>query len=403
MDILEEIEETIKEKKSKWNYTPMRGSDETDAIINLLLLEYPEGRQTKPAPRRSSAAAPSQVRQEAPPPQPPAPEPPPEPEVAEEEYEEPAPQNQDPLDNEKTMIFSRSEINEYEEKAYEQGDTDEEYEEDEDYEDEEYYEEEYEDNGESDGRDGGDNDYEDLGDSFDEFMDSEDDFESMEVPFSIRGLFKTIFKIIFTAIIAGFIVTGILTTVNYLIERRNFGSQTGIVSSSESENPQFAQFKKILSPAVAADIDDFDNLERLPSDSKINTSVLEIMLNGDISGFKDPDSDEIMIPESQMQNIIERLFGEKTKFENLNTKINGSKIKYDKSQEGYIIPEEITIMYTPEIKDISQADTGVYSVLVEYVSDSQSDSGSSAPAKKKMFTLKKTSDYYCITAVKTVS
>ena len=47
MDIMEEIEETIREKRSKWNYTPMRESEETDAIIDQLLREF--------APKESSS------------------------------------------------------------------------------------------------------------------------------------------------------------------------------------------------------------------------------------------------------------------------------------------------------------------------------------------------------------
>lgn len=40
MDILEEIDETINEKKGKWNYTPMREKSETDALIDELLKEF---------------------------------------------------------------------------------------------------------------------------------------------------------------------------------------------------------------------------------------------------------------------------------------------------------------------------------------------------------------------------
>lgn len=43
MDILDEIDAVIHEKKSKWSYTPMREKDETDAIIDELLREFPSG------------------------------------------------------------------------------------------------------------------------------------------------------------------------------------------------------------------------------------------------------------------------------------------------------------------------------------------------------------------------
>ena len=40
MDILDEIDAQLHEKKSKWSYTPMREKSETDAIIDDLLREF---------------------------------------------------------------------------------------------------------------------------------------------------------------------------------------------------------------------------------------------------------------------------------------------------------------------------------------------------------------------------
>ena len=40
MDILDELNKTIKEKKEDWNYTPKREKSETDALIDQLLLEF---------------------------------------------------------------------------------------------------------------------------------------------------------------------------------------------------------------------------------------------------------------------------------------------------------------------------------------------------------------------------
>ena len=36
MDILDELNKTIKEKKEDWNYTPKREKSETDKLVGLL-------------------------------------------------------------------------------------------------------------------------------------------------------------------------------------------------------------------------------------------------------------------------------------------------------------------------------------------------------------------------------
>ena len=46
MDILDEVDAAVREKRSKWKYTPMREKSETDAIIDELLREFSsDGRQ----------------------------------------------------------------------------------------------------------------------------------------------------------------------------------------------------------------------------------------------------------------------------------------------------------------------------------------------------------------------
>ena len=66
MDILEEIDEALKDKKEKWKYTPMRETNETDAIIDELLREFssdsprrtPERKYSRPAEQKKPEPAP---------------------------------------------------------------------------------------------------------------------------------------------------------------------------------------------------------------------------------------------------------------------------------------------------------------------------------------------------------
>ncbi len=367
MDIMEEIEETIREKRSKWNYTPMRESEETDAIIDQLLREF--------APKESSSN--SRKAQRPVPPVKPAAVRPSRPVV----HSEPKDEMEERAEYErfasadKTMVYSRKEM------FYSAGEAEEDIAEDSDSYPDEYYEDS----------------------EFEDFIGAEDDFILYQKPSSSSGIVKTVLKILITAIIAGFCLLGILTTVNYVIDRQTFGNRTGI-SANGSNSSQNDELKKVIYPAVAVDIDDFESISDLSSESMINTAVYEIIINGDISVFKGENGD-IVIPENQMKYVIEKLFGSSAKFKNVTAGVGDITILYDKSQKEYIIAEKNDVYsYVPKVADVTKSEADKYSVLVEYYNDSPSwaDSGERQPIKRKMFTLEKTSEYYNIVSVKTV-
>lgn len=386
MDIMDEIDETIREKKSKWNYTPMRETSETDAIIDQLLREFAprdsasSGSRTKStAPQRQTTAArqTAVAVKPAAAPKTPAPAAPPERKTVSRDTYQSSPVAETATD--KTMIFSRKAA--VPENDHFHADSSDEY--DESYEDNEDYG--YDDNSD---------------DVFDEFMDSEDDSDLEK---HSSGIAKTVFKIIVTAIIAGFCITGILTTVNYFIDRATFGSRTGVSSSSDTDNTD--EIKQVIYPAVAVDVDDFDDVSQLSSEQLVNVAVWEVVINGDMNIFKDDDTGEIILPQSQMEYIIEKLFGSDCEFEDVTSGVDDTVILYDPSVKGYIIPNDTDIYsYVPEIADISQAETDTYSVLVDYYRDTPSwtNMSSEQPVKRKMYTIKKTDEYYNIISVKTV-
>ena len=100
----------------------------------------------------------------------------------------------------KTMVYSRKEM------FYSAGEAEEDIAEDSDSYPDEYYEDS----------------------EFEDFIGAEDDFILYQKPSSSSGIVKTVLKILITAIIAGFCLLGILTTVNYVIDRQTFGNRTGI-------------------------------------------------------------------------------------------------------------------------------------------------------------------------------
>lgn len=367
MDIMEEIEETVREKRSKWNYTPMRESEETDAIIDQLLREFAPKESSSNSRKEQRPVSP--VRPAAVKPSRPIVQSEPKDEMEERaEYERFASMD-------KTMVYSRKEM------FYSANEADKDVDEDADFEQDEYYDDS----------------------EFEDFMGTDDDFILYQRPSGSPGILKTVLKILITAIIAGFCLLGILTTVNYIIDRQTFGNRTGI-SSAANNNSQNDELKKVVYPAVAVDIEDFESISDLSSESMINTAVWEIIINGDISVFKGENGD-IVIPENQMKYIIEKLFGSDSEYKNVTTGVGDVTILYDKSSKSYIIAEKNDVYsYVPKVADVSKSEEDKYSVLVEYYNDSPSwaDSGESQPVQRKMFTLEKTSEYYNFVSVKTV-
>ncbi len=362
---MDEIEETIKEKKSKWHYTPMRETDETEALIDQLLMEYSSGGVHSDTVQHN---VPPKHREEP-------------------EFEEPyqpecyAESECSSESNEKTMVYSRDEINLAEKQAYE---TD-------SFEDDDEYESRYE-----------DDDY--TGSTlFDEFMDAEDDFDSCDTEFSLKSLVRTVAKIAVIAVIGGFCVTGVMTTLNSVLNRINFSSQTGAGPSAgnDSDNGNSKlneEFKKVVYPIVAADVEDFNSADELSPESVLNAAVLENVMNSDASLYKDENSGDISIPEMKLLDTAERLFGPDAPYKTTGTEIGGITVRYNKSESCYVVSGESGgYAYTPEIADISQAETDTYSVLVNY-----KNSTGSKPDKKKMIIVKKSGEAYSFASVRTI-
>ena len=173
----------------------------------------------------------------------------------------------------------------------------------------------------------------------------------------------------------------------------------------EKENILKAEVQKVIYPLVETQVSDFESFDDIPAEELINISVWEIIINGDIKIFRNSETEETLIPQTQIEYVIEKLFGSEDKIENITSGIGDVSIIYDKDQKGYVIPEntDIYTMY-PVVTNVSVSDD-IYTLNVECYKDSPAWNREKkiAPAKKMVFTLKKTSDYYNIISAKTVS
>lgn len=435
MDILDEIDAAIQEKRSKWNYTPMREKDETDAIIDELLREFPsegfEGEnEYQPLPENKPVALKikeqeqsydenalkdlndeqSEYRQY-------------------EDIEENAPEydyydiNDDAFEDDPENIYTEAdnssepddsneaeeyndgdEYNEYISRKY----TEAQYEEEEEapeYNDDEY---EYDDDGDDDDDDEFEEYEEEIPEEsgkkkytnrdFNNFMDSANDGEKYDLPkFSISAILATIMKIVLLAAFGALAVVGIINTAGVAMNKYN-------KNKAKPEADLKEKLQSVIYPMVVTETADFQSASELTAEQLINIAVWEVVINGDKSVFKDSDTGEYYLPEEQMAYIVEKLFGEDTKFRHIDSGINDEKIIYDPKNKQYVLPEN-TDLYTlhPVVTDVAQTDD-TYTVYADCYKSypSWSSVKSDDPVKRVMITMKKTEDYYNMTELKTI-
>lgn len=403
MDILDEIDAALQEKRSKWNYTPMREKSETDAIIDELLREFSPGSSYQSRSRQSYSGKSQAVKTAEP---------------ARETYTEKrtAPVNEERQErfeynnavrNQKkpeTHLKSTSnfyvppaedddeEFNQYVAEKYSSAGYD-----DDGYDDSDEYYDEYEEDYDEDypeesgnGKSGGD---------FESFMESENDGERGDLPnYSVSGIIKTILKILVLAVFGAFAVVGIINTAS--IGYNKFSKEANPVSESDSLKKEL---QSVIYPLIVTETKDFADVSELTDEEFVNIGIWELVINGDKSVFKDKETDEYLLPQEQMTYIVEKLFGEEVKFSHTSSGIGDTAITYDKKNKQYIIPEDTDLYtYYPVVTDIAEAgDT--YTVYADcYTSSPSWNSGKSDPSKRVMITLDKTAEYYNIVSLKSI-
>ncbi|MGN0613779.1 MAG: hypothetical protein ACI4JB_07730 [Porcipelethomonas sp.] len=398
MDILDEIDESVKEKRRKWNYTPMREKSETDALIDELLREFSSDRK----PEQPSYHAPSyrdEYNRKS--------------EIDERrEYENFAgnagtgPQDEEDL----TQVFSRNDID-----KYENG-----------------YDGEYSDpygggNGGSQGNYGGydsgfDDDYYDEDDfdkdcdslnpddlgldeeeyaEFENFMDAQNEEKKLKKKKENKSILKKVWRIIYTAVIAAFTIIGVFSSVLYCLEK----FEASPADLTEKDEALKAELCRVIYPVVETNTSDFESFEDISKEQLVAVSVWEIIINGDVKVFKDAETGEIVIPHTQIEYAVSKLFGSEKNVEPCSIEIAGLEIKYDKDKQGYIVPEDYYIYTSYPVVTSTAEQDGTYTVYADCYDDAPqwTEDKKRAPLKKMVFTLKKTSDYYNILSAKTVS
>ncbi len=409
MDILEEIDETIKDKKGKWNYTPMREKNETDALIDQLLQEFSSesGEEIFSAPSESYDYAGYNTKTET---------------EERQEYEKLVSQqnypseksventNNSPKSNvDMTQIFSREDIANYE---VENSPNNAGY--------GRYREYNGSANDNYSGNGGFDDDYYDENDfekdcgklSAEELDLNDEEYAELENFIDSRGgkkilpkiestsTFKKIWRMVSTALVTAFTIIGIFSSGLYLFEK--FEEST--TADKEAEKLLKENLLQVIYPLVGTQTDDFEKVEDISNEQMISLSIWEVIINGNVSGYRSSEGDGLVIPHEQIEIEVKKLFGIETEIEPTDIEVAGIEIKYDKDTESYILPENYNI-YTlyPVVKKVTEQD-GIYTVTAECFDDSPSwtDKKKKMPTETMVFTIKKTEDYYNILSAYTV-
>ena len=406
MDILEEIDETIKDKKGKWNYTPMREKNETDALIDELLKEFSSD-SVQDTPQAGSAKgfrndyAGYNTRNEADERR--------EYEQSSVKYDASLSNNKEVLNtaeknknnfqqNEMTQIFSRNDISDYEKEQAENtgdyreynGSADDYYSGSGGFDDDYYDENDF--NGDCENLSSEDLDLDD-----DEYAELENYLDAREEKIYGKkentSVLKKIFRIVYTAVIAAFTIIGIFSSALYLTGNFNINSDSG---ESEPDKALKADLTKALYPIVGTYDADFDSVENLSNYNILSASFMEVVIKCDLGHYTDSETGEVIIPGEDVNQAAENIFGIKKALDFSDIHINGIDIKYDKERKGFVIPanQYVYSMY-PVIIDLSEQD-GIYTVTAECYNDGPvwATDKKRMPVKTAVFTLKKVEGYY---------
>ena len=460
MDILDELNKTIKEKNEEWNYTPKREKSETDALIDRLLIEFsseskpgepikhmesyssgynrqPESYERQqynnseqpvqqhtynkpvveeiPIPDSDLVSEPGYDTKYVPKHEAPSAEP-----VIYDQSKEASYrplEDEVPADDDHTRVFSREDIEREQERMVSS--------------DDDGYEHNVTDmshngfdntgNDINSGINGGfDDDYYDendfekeLGDlpsdkfneqdrdEFEEFIEGQNEDQIRVIkPKEKKKTGKRILRILGTAVIAAFTIIGIFSSVVFCLEKLEM-----MPSEKEGENESMSdELADVIQPFVMTSVDDFDSPDKISNEQLINLAIWEIVMHGDIKFFKDDESDKIVIPNMQIELAAEKLLGETKEIEPKDIAFSGLEIKYESEKEGYVLPDNYYVLTTyAEVTGVTE-ENGVYAINVSCYRDTPHwmNGKKSSPVKKMTFTLKKVSDHYQVLTAITV-
>lgn len=131
-------------------------------------------------------------------------------------------------------------------------------------------------------------------------------------------------------------------------------------SRTEEERARYAEYYSYLIPAAAIDIEPFEDVTVADMSELVEMSVWSILYSGLDPTVYEYDSDELVLPASEVTETFIRYFGSERNIEHSTVQGYGYEFIYDAAADCYKIPlSTITPIYTPVITEVQTVGNSV--------------------------------------------
>lgn len=153
-------------------------------------------------------------------------------------------------------------------------------------------------------------------------------------------------------------VIGMISTVRFIAKG---------ISDMADNTALKNEFARFILPVVANDIAPFEDESEITNSSKVSCSIWNILINKDISEYKDSPAGGIFVPEYDVNVSCKELFGADSTMSHQTVGVGDSRFVYDEENHVYNCNKNLRFLnYAPKIIDMT-GKNGTYVLTVDYI------------------------------------
>lgn len=153
-------------------------------------------------------------------------------------------------------------------------------------------------------------------------------------------------------------VIGMISTVRFIAKG---------ISDMADNTALKNEFARFILPVVANDIAPFEDESEITNSSKVSCSIWNILINKDISEYKDSPAGGILVPEYDVNVSCKELFGADSTMSHQTVGVGDSRFVYDEENHVYNCNKNLRFLnYAPKIIDMT-GKNGTYVLTVDYI------------------------------------
>lgn len=153
-------------------------------------------------------------------------------------------------------------------------------------------------------------------------------------------------------------VIGMISTVRFIAKG---------ISDMADNTALKNEFARFILPVVANDIAPFEDESEITNSSKVSCSIWNILINKDISEYKDSPAGGIFVPEYDVSVSCKELFGADSTMTHQTVGVGDSRFIYDEENHVYTCNKNLRFLnYAPKIIDMT-GKNGTYVLTVDYI------------------------------------